>query len=274
VTIDYAQVAIQRDDFTKNNDMFDRLLARDDIAVVALLENKRTGSRLIVANTHLFWNPMFRDVKLIQAGILIDSLNGIAQWFAQLPPPQHPLTNGDASSEAKQQRPPPPTYSDPKDIPLIVSGDFNSIHDSGVYSFISDGKVPSTHPDFMEYEYGKFIADGLRHDFGLRSVYADASEVPITNHVPHFKEAIDYIFHNTSALSVNKVLGEVDPDYLSKVVGLPNAHFPSEWVNFVAIFNCCLPSVAYIVTSVSQPSSVSRRDQPVNRTHFLRHHRR
>lgn len=227
MTIDYAQVAIQRDDFTKNNDMFDRLLARDDIAVVALLENKVTNSRLIIANTHLFWKPMFRDVKLIQAGILMDSLNGIAEWFAQLPPPQHPLTNGDASGEAKQ-RPPPPAYSDPKDIPLVVSGDFNSIHDSGVYSFLSGGNVPSTHPDFMEYEYGKFIADGLHHEFGLRDVYTDASEVPITNHVPSFKAVIDYIFYNNSALSVNKVLGEVDQDYLSKVVGLPNAHFPSE----------------------------------------------
>ena len=87
-------------------------------------------------------------------------------------------------------------------------------------------------PGFMEYEYGKFITDSMRQYFGLRSVYADASEVPIMNHVPQFKEAINYIFHNTSALLVNEVLGEVDPDYLSKVVGLPNAHSHQSMLGF------------------------------------------
>lgn len=228
VTIDYAQVAIQRDDFTKNNDMFDRLLSRDDVALVVLVENKLTGSRLIVSNTHLFWNPAYSDVKLLQAGILMDSLKGIAQWFAQLPPGP-PQTNGTSSPKP---RPVPPTYSpDGKDIPMIVSGDYNSIQRSGVYSFLSEGKVPGAHPDFMNFVYGKFTADGLTHDFGLRSVYADAGEVPLTNFTPNFKEVIDYIFFNTSALSVNKVLGETDPEYWTKTVGLPNPHFPSECVD-------------------------------------------
>lgn len=198
------------------------------MALVILVENKLTGSRLIVSNTHLFWNPAYSDVKLLQAGILMDSLKGIAQWFAQLPP-SPPQTNGHSSP---RPLPTPPTYaSDGKDIPLVVSGDYNSAQNSGVYSFLSEGKVPGTHPDFMNFVYGKFTADGLTHDFGLRSVYADAGDAPVTNWTPTFREVIDHIFYNTAALSVNKVMGEVDREYLSKVVGLPNPHFPSEYVH-------------------------------------------
>lgn len=270
MTIDYAQVAIQSDDFVKNNDMFDRLLSRDDLALVVLVENKLTGSRLIISNTHLFWNPAYSDVKLLQAGILMDSLKGIAQWFAQLPP-QPPQPNGTTNGETSKPRPPPPpTYAiDGKDIPVVVAGDYNSIQDSGVYSFLSQGKVPGTHSDFKNYVYGKFTADGLTHDFGLRSVYADAGEVPVTNYTPTFREVIDYIFYNTSALTVNKVMGEVDSEYLSKVVGLPNAHFPSECVGHFLFFKSeasITDEIRTIHSAIfaSCPSSVSRRNPSAN----------
>lgn len=41
---------------------------------------------------------------------------------------------------------------------------------------------------------------------------------------------IDYIWYTTSSLSVTSLLGDVDPGYLTKVVGFPNVHFPSECV--------------------------------------------
>lgn len=222
--IDFAQVAIQRDDFLKNNDMFNRLLSRDHVAVVSLCENIKTGSRVIVANAHTCWEPAFCDVKLIQTGILIESLKGIAEWFATMPPPP-PQMNGDSGDEVKFI---PPKYAEGKDIPIIVSGDYNSLPGSGVYNFLAEGRVLGNHPDFMDFVYGKFTADGLRHDFGLRDAYADLDEFPITNYVPTFQGHIDYIWYNTAALSVNKVLSGVDQTYMSKYVGFPNAHFPSE----------------------------------------------
>src|SRR5258708_20905583 len=48
-TIDFAQVAIQRDDFINNNDMFNRLLAQDHIALVPLMRNRQPDGRLIVS---------------------------------------------------------------------------------------------------------------------------------------------------------------------------------------------------------------------------------
>jgi CCR4-NOT transcription complex subunit 6 len=230
--LEFNQLALQRPDFQKTEDMFNRVFTKDNIAVVALLENRHTGSRLIVANVHIHWDPEYRDVKLVQTGLLMDQLSEIADRFSRLPPRLHDENDPDSLG-----RPPPPSYSDGTQIPTIVCGDFNSVPDSGVYEFMSTGSVPSTHPDFTPYVYGNYTSNGLKHPLALRSAYSSVGELPITNYTPSFEGAIDYIWYTTNTLGVNAVLGEVDAGYLSKVVGFPNAHFPSEYVTlFLFIF--------------------------------------
>ena len=244
--IEFGQLALQRPDFKKTEDLFNRVLTKDSIAVVTLLEHRITGSRLIVANVHIHWDPAFRDVKLVQVGLLMDELEKIAHQFAKLPPKPPPPTsevipNGVASVEAGEatgangvahQQPPkpplPPIYTDGSKIPMIVCGDFNSVPDSGVYAFLANGRVPSQHPDFMSHVYGNFTSDGLQHQMNLKSAYAGIGELPLTNYTPSFQGVIDYIWYTTPSLNVVSLLGEVDQSYLSKVVGFPNAHFPSE----------------------------------------------
>ena len=65
--------------------MVNRVFMRDHIATVVLLENRMTGSRIIVANTHIFWDPAFKDVKLIQAAVLMEELESLANTYAQKP---------------------------------------------------------------------------------------------------------------------------------------------------------------------------------------------
>lgn len=220
--IEFHRVAMQRSDFKKTDDLFNRVLQRDDIAVVTLLENKETGSRFIVANVHIYWDPQKSDVKLVQVALLIDEVDKIATRFARYPPPP-PKPNTDDSLAR-----PPPVYSDGTKIPLIVCGDFNSIPESGVYEFLANGTVASDHPDFMSRVYGNYASEGLRHRLGLRSAYAGLGELPFTNYTPSFQGAIDYIWYSMNNLSVTSLLGEVDKEYLSKVVGFPDVHFPSE----------------------------------------------
>jgi len=96
----------------------------------------------------------------------------------------------------------------------------------------------------MTYKYGKYtdqisVQGGMRHNFSLKSAYATAlggSELPITNYTPSFKGVIDYIWYTNLSLSVEAVLGEVDEKYLEKVVGFPNAHFPSDHVCIISEF--------------------------------------
>ncbi|CAL1706300.1 unnamed protein product [Somion occarium] len=239
--IEFSTVAMQRSDFKKTDDMFNRVLGKDHIAVVCLFENKETGTRLVIVNAHIHWDPQYRDVKLVQVALLIEEVEKIADSFARYPPrlmlPSAASTaNGTSAEEKNASSRPPPTYADGTKIPLIVCGDFNSILDSGVYEFLSTGTVPSNHPDFMSHKYGKYTSDGLRHRLGLKSAYSVAGELPLTNFTPSFQGVIDYIWYSTSNLAVNSVLGEVDKSYLSKVVGFPNAHFPSDHLCIVGEF--------------------------------------
>lgn len=203
---------MRRPDFKKTEDMFNRVMTKDNIAVVLLLEHRVTGARLIVANAHIHWDHDFRDVKLVQVAMLLDELDHIAERFARLPP------RFDLAVQA-------PSYKEGggSKIPTIISGDFNSVPDSGVYEFLSKGKVEAKHEDFGEYIYGKYTTEGLTHQLNLKSSYNAIDELPFTNYTPNFKGVIDYIWHTSNTLNVTGLLGEVDPGYLSKVVGFPNA---------------------------------------------------
>lgn len=221
--LEFSTVAMQRPDFKKTDDMFNRVLIRSDIAVICLFENIETGARHVIANAHICWDPKYSDVKLVQVALLVDEVEKVANNFAKYPP--RLPTEG---STAK----PPPAYSDGTKIPIIISGDYNSVPGSGVYEFLTNGVLAGDHPDFLAHSYGRYTSDGLRHRLGLKSAYAGIGELPLTNYTPSFDGAIDYIWYSTATLSVNAVLSEVDRGYLEKVVGFPDAHNPSEYVSY------------------------------------------
>ena len=247
--VEFSAVAMQRSDFKKTDDMFNRVLGKDHNAVICMFENKESGSRVIVANTHLHWDPQYCDVKLVQVALLMEEVEKMANNFAKYPPrPPKPstgsageLTSGENNASSR----PPPTYSDGTKIPTIVCGDFNSIPSSGVCEFMTSGSVPPDHPDFMSHLYGKYTSEGPRHHMGLKSAYGVIGELPMTNFTSNFQEVIDYIWYSSSNLAVNTVLGEVHSDYLKTVVGFPNAHFPSECVPhwFLLLTVCANPQL-------------------------------
>ncbi|CCA71794.1 related to CCR4-component of the major cytoplasmic deadenylase (C-terminal fragment) [Serendipita indica DSM 11827] len=224
VVIEFRANALQRTDLAKTDDIFNRVAQRDDIALTCLLEERQTGIRLIVANAHIFWDPEYRDVKLVQVSLLVHELEAISDRFAKLPPMQ----NADGTKGA--------AYDDGSKISTLICGDFNSVPDSGVYQLLSTGSVQGDHPDFMGKNYGKFTTSGVSHRLGLRSAYAGIGELPVTNYTPSFRGGIDYIWYSTQSISVLDVLGEVDEEYLGKVVGFPNAHFPSDHIHISAQF--------------------------------------
>src|SRR5215510_9506626 len=84
--IEFSACAMQRQDFKKTDDMFNRVLGKDNIAVVCLMESIETGTRFIIVNVHIHWDPAYRDVKLVQVALLIDEVEKIASAFAKYPP--------------------------------------------------------------------------------------------------------------------------------------------------------------------------------------------
>lgn len=218
--IDFSSSAIQREDMKKTADIYNRVMPKDNIAVVTFLENKLTGYRVIIANVHITWDPAFKDVKLVQTAMLMEELAKISDKFAKNNPRP---TNYNAGNDT-----PSVTYAQGTQIPVIICGDFNSTADSGVYELLSRGSVTSDHDDLSGRIYGNFTKDGMSHPFSLKSSYANVGELSFTNYTPGFSGVIDYIWYSTNSLQVTALLGEVDKEYLERVAGFPNVHFPSE----------------------------------------------
>lgn len=257
--IDFANTAINRPDMKGEHDIFNRVMPRDDIGVVAFLENRATGSRFIVGNVHVFWNPAFTDVKLVQVAILMEGISKFANKWAKFPACKdkvvYRFTNGDSEDgkelDPTQEPGPSMEYSDGSQIPVLLCGDFNSLPDSGVYDLITQGTVSNTHADLGTRKYGNFTRDGISHPFSLKSSYSAIGELAFTNYVPHFRGVLDYIWYSTNTLQVVGLLGDIDKDYLQRVPGFPNYHFPSDHVALYA---------QYVVKSRKKEKKISEVD--------------
>jgi CCR4-NOT transcription complex subunit 6 len=206
--IEFNQMALQRPDFPKTDTIFNRLLTKDNIAVLTLLQSKQSGSKLLVANTHIHWDPTYSDVKIVQTSMLIEEIESCLKKYS----------GGKGSNFSPSSCP----------IPAVICGDFNSTPDSGVFEFMSRGKIKEDHADFGEHSYGNYTEDGITHKFNFKSAYSHVGELRYTNYTAKFKGVIDYIWYSAQALSIVGLLGDIPKDYFKHSVGFPNAHFPSE----------------------------------------------
>jgi CCR4-NOT transcription complex subunit 6 len=240
----FSREAINRPDMKGEHDVYNRVMPRDHIAVVLFLENRQTGSRLISTNVHLAWEPWYSDVKVIQVAILLEQLkklsDGYAKWPACKDKEVFRFANEDSADGVEREIPkcgPSIKYDDGTQIPMIICSDMNSTLDSGVYDLVTQGSLSNSHPDLGNHQYGDFTRNGMSHPFSLKSSYSTIGELPFTNYTPDFKEVIDYVWFSSNSLSVAGLLGEVDTDYMKRVPGFPNYHFPSDhlalWVEFV-----------------------------------------
>lgn len=247
--IDFANIAINRPDMKNQHDIFNRVMPRDDIAIVGFFENRQTGARLIVVDLHLFWNVVYADVKIIQTAILLEQLTKLTEKYTRWPACKDKThyiladeTDG-ASDTPETPRPEPAPsmeYTSNTQIPLIIGGDFNSTTDSAVYELISQGTLRPDHPELGNRQYGNFTRDGIQHPFSLRSSYASLDgtpeALPFTNYTPDFQEVIDFIWYSTNTLEVVSLLGPVDSEYMKRVPGMPSYHFPSDHLPLVSEF--------------------------------------
>jgi CCR4-NOT transcription complex subunit 6 len=176
-----------------------RLILKDNVALMVLLEMWSTRQRVLVANTHIHWDPSFSDVKLVQTKMFLEKLAALQ----------------------RAER-----------VPLLVCGDFNSLPDSGVYDLITSGALTRDHKDLRSHSYGSYSRDGMRHDLALVSCYPpDAT--PYTNCTHDFRGVLDYIFVSAESVRVASILSVVPLEQLP-FPALPNAHSPSDHVLLLA----------------------------------------
>ncbi|KAJ3173512.1 Glucose-repressible alcohol dehydrogenase transcriptional effector [Geranomyces variabilis] len=217
--IEFQQVAVQNPALRKTDDVFNRVMIKDNVTTVALLENKETHTRILTANAHLHWDPAYEDVKLVQTGMLMEEMDRLGSKWSNSST-NTAKSRGSAGNETNR-------------FPLLVCGDFNALPTSGVYEYLSRGRVPQDHVDFGTYSYGPYTSEGLHHKFSLKSAYSHAGELEFTNFTPRFKGVIDYIWYSTNTLDVSGLLSSIDREYIQRCVGFPNAHHPSDHLPLV-----------------------------------------
>ena len=178
-----------------------------NMAVFSHLKHIETGDMLTVGSSHLYWDPAFPDIKLLQAYLL-------ACESSDLSP------NG----------------------PLVIGADLNSIpHASGVYELLmGSGKVPIHHKEHpVTYRSNsknktlKGVSPEAVPELSNPSIFRSGmkewlgSEPTHTNYTSSFKGCLDYIMLRGPLKVVG---GEPLPldSVLSSEVALPNSVIPSD----------------------------------------------
>ncbi|EER24281.1 Glucose-repressible alcohol dehydrogenase transcriptional effector [Coccidioides posadasii str. Silveira] len=244
--IHFGQTAVRRPDAKGQDDIYNRLWQKDNIAVIVFLENRLTGERMIVVNAHIYWDPAYKDVKLIQVAIMMEEVTQLAEKYVKIPPCtdktafrfSEPEDGKESQGTSTPVEPAPSVeYSSASQIPILVCGDFNSCPGSAVYNLLAHGRMAEEHPDLEKRLYGNLSRMGMSHPFTLKSAYSTIGELSFTNYTPGFTDVIDYIWYSSNTLQVTALLGEVDKEYLKRVPGFPNYHFPSDHLALMAEFS-------------------------------------
>ncbi|KAG6389626.1 hypothetical protein SASPL_151098 [Salvia splendens] len=175
-------------------------LKRDCVGIMAAFRRKNpTFHYVIIANTHIYWDPEWADVKIAQVKYLLSRLAEFKMLVAK---------KFDCSPS------------------LIVAGDFNSTPGDQVYQYLVSGTSGM----------GPESVDDL--PIPLASVYAFAGGEPeFTNCTPGFTGTLDYILFSPDqgVKPVNYLELPVaeSPDVSS---GLPNYYHPSDHLPIGAEF--------------------------------------
>ncbi|CAM6095623.1 unnamed protein product [Calypogeia fissa] len=203
-------------------------LQRDCVGIIAAFRPVDAPTRiLIVANTHIFWDPVLMDVKLAQVRYLADRLLAFQKRIAE--------------------------EFDIEPL-LLVAGDFNSLPGDTVYNYVTSGvdqAVKVNAVENMDTVIGSGLSISPEHGLPVEldeaegecmiefvgkfplpvvSLYAFVDkEPPATNYTHNFVGTLDYIFFIPSRhLKAKSLLALPPRDAPEVVTGLPNHRHPSD----------------------------------------------
>jgi len=192
-------------------------LSKDNIAQLVVLEfiqPARPGreiNQVCIANTHLYSNKDFPDVKLWQTWQLLQELESFI------------LSRGSS-------------------LPLIICGDFNSSPDSAVYDLLSRQTVHPGHPDLNVVtgdDVPNVLPDAMNitHSFQLGSAYQTilGEEPWVTNYTVNFKGTLDYIWYSAQNLRPVSVAPIHDEARLTQNgEALPSTEYSSDHIMLIS----------------------------------------
>lgn len=194
-------------------------LSKDNVAQLVVLEfiqpptrsNREMINQICIANTHLYSNKDFPDVKLWQSWQLLQELESFV------------MSRG-------------------TNLPLIICGDFNSTPDTAVYDLLSRQQVHPAHPD-LNVTTGDDVpnilpdAMNITQSFSLGSAYHTVlGEEPwVTNYTLNFKGVLDYIWYSTHNLRPLSAAPIPDEERLTKNgEALPSTEYSSDHIMLIS----------------------------------------
>lgn len=179
---------------------------KGNVGLILVLDAVDGSGPLIVANTHLFWDPELTDVKLFQVDAFLQELEMMSQRVGA-------------------------------DTPVIIGGDFNSEPNSSVYELMSTGAC-SGRDDMADDTYGVLGTCRLQHALHLRSSYSLAGAEPMyTNYTSTYVGTLDYIWYTPESMVATALMEVPDERTLFStaldsdgVDGLPNTQWSSDHI--------------------------------------------
>ncbi|KAF6003517.1 hypothetical protein F1559_001682 [Cyanidiococcus yangmingshanensis] len=213
-----------------------RRLRRNNIGMAVVLRDNYSGVCFVLGTTHMLWDPLDPDVKVLQAADFVGRALEVARGFG---------------------------------TPFIVlAGDLNSTPESHAMRLLFEGSVYMPRPmervtqdvsgDLVCSETRRegpqgpptstdpplhreaLVPEGtlieLPENFSFCSAYAavnpDGVDICWTNRRPQFTATIDYILVPTSQVDIERALWS--PEGLADDFFLPNEDFPSDHIPVVA----------------------------------------
>jgi CCR4-NOT transcription complex subunit 6 len=196
-------------------------LSKDNVAQLVVLELAQSPMRsgreqvnqICVANTHLYSNKDFPDVKLWQTWQLLQELETFV------------LSRG-------------------TQLPLLICGDFNSTPDTAVYDLLSRQTVHPGHPDVnvnTDDSIPNILPDAMNitHSFQMGSSYQTVmgDEPSVTNFTTNFKGVLDYIWYSATNLRPLSAAPVPDESILTRNgEALPSTEFSSDHIMLISDF--------------------------------------
>lgn len=218
------------------------ILDRDNIGIIAVLKPKiytrNESPQLVIANTHLIFNPKRTDIKLAQLKLFLSEIEAISLKGS----------NDNHSNDRSYH-------------PTILCGDMNSTPESVVNNFVThnstnDAEIqPGPNLNRDEISSSDPIADGssdscqnlvhdtlhndlnsFTHSMRFKSVYPTKDRRG-HRYVSTFSSCIvDYIFY-TPCLNLESYRNLLTEDELNEIGPLPNQEFPSDHISLEAKFS-------------------------------------
>lgn len=181
------------------------ITALPTITQIQVIQHKKTGQLMILANTHAYFRNDADFVRLVQICLIAREVQCFVDKY--------------------------PTAA------VLLCGDFNAVPDSSAMNYLLQGSITSDHRHWKEAKSFEFRAapvaadktlnlpESIAHPFN----FASGCEIPdFTTYTPEFIDTLDYILYDQDKLQCLKSIPMFQRHQVSP--GLPNAVFPSDHI--------------------------------------------